>query len=417
MAPSLCDTSIHSTEANTDDSKILTSISPDPLLHAAPSTIPKDNSQEDCSATTTHHVNTEKADAPETPKPPSIKRAMRLSGIPMPTLPPKPILPVELENFQINYSNYSNYSSTIHTGAFSQQLDAYLTSLRQDYQRQLQDYESLNAIAKEDPYFSATVVAELDAQDEDPFTLDSFENLMRLHAAKGKDFILARVMTQDPNDETKHYHSYYSAHQINKVLFRTQPDEGLLHRMKARNPLNNMLVVGDVHYYIITAEAINAIKPLPTVRSSSSSILSHSSRMSRCSKLAAQAIATQPASARSSPILGSDCSLFSRGTSPTPFDAELPVSIIPPIMAQSVMLADYEEQLRQRHKTNSPMMSPVSSPSTGPYQRIGASGAKVHFFESTVFFLHAASSNSFFSKPESTLPKLDGDFWPKAEPK
>ncbi|KAF8950270.1 hypothetical protein BGZ52_003102, partial [Haplosporangium bisporale] len=252
--------------------------------------------------------------------------------------------------------------STIHTGAFSQQLDAYLTSLRQDYQRQLQDYESLNAIAKEDPYFSATVVAELDAQDEDPFTLDSFENLMRLHAAKGKDFILARVMTQDPNDETKHYHSYYSAHQINKVLFRTQPDEGLLHRMKARNPLNNMLVVGDVHYYIITAEAINAIKPLPTVRSSSSSILSHSSRMSRCSKLAAQAIATQPASARSSPILGSDCSLFSRGTSPTPFDAELPVSIIPPIMAQSVMLADYEEQLRQRHKTNSPMMSPVSSP-------------------------------------------------------
>lgn len=150
----------------------------------------------------------------------------------MPTLPPKPILPAELEDFQIKYTNNS---STIHTGAFSQQLDAYLTSLRQDYQRQLQDYESLKAIIKEDPYFSATVVAELDAQDEDPFTLDSFENLMRLHAAKGKDFILARVTTQDPNDETKHYHSYYSAHQINKVLFRTQPDEGLLHRMKAKN--------------------------------------------------------------------------------------------------------------------------------------------------------------------------------------
>lgn len=150
----------------------------------------------------------------------------------MPTLPPKPILPAELEDFQINFINNRN---TIHTDAFSQQLDAYLISLRQDYQRQLQDYESLKAIVKENPYFSATVVAELDAQDEDPFTLDSFENLMRLHAAKGKDFILARVMTQDPNDETKHYHSYYSAHQINKVLFRTQPDEGLLHRMKARN--------------------------------------------------------------------------------------------------------------------------------------------------------------------------------------
>jgi hypothetical protein len=71
--------------------------------------------------------------------------------------------------------------------------------------------------------------------DEDPFTLDSFENLMRLHAGKGKDFIVARVTTQDPTDENKHYHSYYGAHQINKVLFRTQPDEGLLHRMKARN--------------------------------------------------------------------------------------------------------------------------------------------------------------------------------------
>lgn len=123
-----------------------------------------------------------------------------------------------------------------------------------------------------------------------------------------------------------------------------------------------MLVVGDVHYYIITAEAINAIKPLPAVRSSSSSILSHSSRMSRCSKLAAQAIACQSASARSSPILGSDCSLFSRGVSPIAFDAEPPVSIIPPTMAQRLMLADYEEQLRQRYKTNSPMMSPLSSP-------------------------------------------------------
>ncbi|KAG0080627.1 hypothetical protein BGZ92_000549 [Podila epicladia] len=232
MAPSVCDTSIHSAEAKRD-SKLLASISLDPLLHSAPSTIPKGiDHKDDSITTTTHHAQTEKMDAPETLKPYSIKRVMRLSGIPMPSLPPKPILPTELEDFQ---SNYSNISSTIHKGVFSKQLDAYLASLQQDYQRQLQDYESLKAISKEDSYFSATVVAELDAQDEDPFTLDSFENLMRMHAAKGKDFILARVTTQDPNDESKHYHSYYSAHQINKVLFRTQPDEGLLHRMKARN--------------------------------------------------------------------------------------------------------------------------------------------------------------------------------------
>ncbi|KNE66233.1 hypothetical protein AMAG_10472 [Allomyces macrogynus ATCC 38327] len=55
-----------------------------------------------------------------------------------------------------------------------------------------------------------------------------------------------------PNDETKFYYSYYAAHHINKVLFRTQPEEGLLHRMKAKNPLNNMTIVGDVSYYRIS---------------------------------------------------------------------------------------------------------------------------------------------------------------------
>ncbi|KAF9305960.1 hypothetical protein BGZ74_008181 [Mortierella antarctica] len=312
---------------------------------------------------------------------------MRLSGIPMPSLPPIPILPTELEDFQ---SNYSNISSTIHKGIFSQQLDAYLASLRQDYRRQLQDYESLKATLKEDTYFSATVVDELDAQDEDPFTLDSFENLMRMHAAKGKDFILARVTTQDPNDESKHYHSYYSAHQINKVLFRTQPDEGLLHRMKARNPLNNMLVVGDVHYYIIKAEAVNAIKPLPVVRSSSSSILSHSSRMSRCSKLAAKAIASQSASARSSPILGTDCSLFSRGASPAPFDSESPVSMVPSVMTQSVMMADQEE-LRQKQKPNSPTMPPLSSPCSPIHTNESMPAPGISSRRSSVSSTHSAS--------------------------
>ncbi|KAI9333724.1 hypothetical protein BDR26DRAFT_805798 [Obelidium mucronatum] len=93
------------------------------------------------------------------------------------------------------------------------------------------------------------IVDVIDSMDEDPFTLDSFEKMIRCHAAKGKDFLLARVATVDPQDETRFYYSYYSAHQINKVLFRTQPEEGLLHRMKAKNPLNNMVIMGDVHYY------------------------------------------------------------------------------------------------------------------------------------------------------------------------
>ncbi|KAF9102993.1 hypothetical protein BGX27_010787 [Mortierella sp. AM989] len=260
------------------------------------------------------------------------KRAMILSGIPAPALPPRPVFPSDLENYQAQgHGNGLNPQ-------YNALVQAYISRLRQDYEKQLVEYEDLKNSVKEDTFFSKTVVDELDALDEDPFTLDSFENLMRLHASKNKDFILARVTTQDPNDENKLYHSYYGAHQINKVLFRTQPDEGLLHRMKARNPLNNMLVVGDVHYYIISAEELNAIKPLPAPRSSSSSVSSHSSRMSRCSKLAAQAIASQSASARSSPILGCDVSLFSQTS-----DVESLESIIPASMAMSILKADQED--------------------------------------------------------------------------
>lgn len=87
------------------------------------------------------------------------------------------------------------------------------------------------------------VVDVLDAEDEDPFTLETFESMINLHMDKELDFIigswniitLARVKTVDPDDDSRFYYSYYAAHHINKVLFRTQPDEGLLHRMRAKN--------------------------------------------------------------------------------------------------------------------------------------------------------------------------------------
>ncbi|KAI8905110.1 hypothetical protein EDD86DRAFT_194205, partial [Gorgonomyces haynaldii] len=101
---------------------------------------------------------------------------------------------------------------------------------------------------------SSFVMDVLEAENEDPFTLETLIDLIRMHCEKNIDFILARVTTGDPQDESKFYYSYYAAHHINKVLFRTQPEEGLLHRMRAKNPLNNMVILGDVHYYIITAE-------------------------------------------------------------------------------------------------------------------------------------------------------------------
>ena len=92
----------------------------------------------------------------------------------------------------------------------------------------------------------------MDAKEtEEPFTLEIFDELVKMHMEKGKDFIIARVTTVDPQDPERYYYSYYAAHHINKILFRTQPDQGLLHRMRAKNPLNNMTIVGDVHYYVI----------------------------------------------------------------------------------------------------------------------------------------------------------------------
>lgn len=97
------------------------------------------------------------------------------------------------------------------------------------------------------------IVDVFDCFEEECFTLESFYTLINASKTQGKDFLLAKVTTHD-TDTDKIYYSYYSAFQINKVLFRTQPEEGLIHRMSSRNPLNNMKIVGDVEYYKISVE-------------------------------------------------------------------------------------------------------------------------------------------------------------------
>jgi len=96
-------------------------------------------------------------------------------------------------------------------------------------------------------FYQTQLVDVIEAQNEDPFTLESFESLIIAHAERGKDFILARVITADPQDSTKFYYSYYAAHHINKVLFRTQPAEGLLHRMRAKNV--KLLIISFVLFF------------------------------------------------------------------------------------------------------------------------------------------------------------------------
>eukprot|EP00835_Amoeboradix_gromovi_P004876 NODE_411_length_9170_cov_0.431154.p2 type:complete len:348 gc:universal NODE_411_length_9170_cov_0.431154:299-1342(+) len=111
----------------------------------------------------------------------------------------------------------------------------------------------------------------LDANNEDPFSLDSYKELVLAHCDAEKDYIVARVITMDPKDSSRFYYSYYPGHMINKVLFRTQPEEGLLHRMKAKNPLNNMTIVGDVFYYAISHKEVEKIKKELMVESTNTS--------------------------------------------------------------------------------------------------------------------------------------------------
>ena len=96
-----------------------------------------------------------------------------------------------------------------------------------------------------------------DASEEDTFTLDSFETLIHTYRPLSKAFLLARVITVDPSQPEHLYYSYYSAHHLNKVLFRTEPEKGLLHRMKSRNPLNNLVISGDVHYFAVQPDAVD----------------------------------------------------------------------------------------------------------------------------------------------------------------
>lgn len=119
----------------------------------------------------------------------------------------------------------------------------------------------------------------LDAANEETFTLETFESLIRNARRAGKAFLLARVTTVDPKNLSRLYYSYYSAYQINKVIFRTQPEEGLLHRMRSKNPLNNMSIVGDVHYFAISNQEFDrawklqdALKEQRSVLRSSASI-------------------------------------------------------------------------------------------------------------------------------------------------
>lgn len=91
----------------------------------------------------------------------------------------------------------------------------------------------------------------VDAEESEPFTLETFRKSITDSLKAGKEYILAKVTTSDPTNASSLYNYYYSAFEINKILFKYEAERHLLHRMKVRNPMNNMFIMGQVYYYKI----------------------------------------------------------------------------------------------------------------------------------------------------------------------
>ena len=114
-------------------------------------------------------------------------------------------------------------------------------------------------------------------QDDEPFTLETFDSLQHSHQRAKTNLILARVQTSNyiiSNSlissiitsslllETKFY--YYDAHSLNKCLFRALGIKNdYLFRIMALSPLTNEDMIGDVIYYQLIASPSEEAKSAP----------------------------------------------------------------------------------------------------------------------------------------------------------
>lgn len=99
---------------------------------------------------------------------------------------------------------------------------------------------------------------------EDSFCIETFSDLIDQHRRANKQFILARVQTLD--EKGNEYSSFYSAFELNKILFQTQlyNKQKLIHRMQVLNPLTNTDIIGPVLYFAVDAPLNEP--PSPTVQ-------------------------------------------------------------------------------------------------------------------------------------------------------
>lgn len=90
----------------------------------------------------------------------------------------------------------------------------------------------------------------IDATNEEPFLLETLEQLIANHQALDKKFIIARAETVNSGAQSPYF--YYAAHQLNKVIFRKYgPESEYLFRLYSLNPLTNTEISGDLHYFMV----------------------------------------------------------------------------------------------------------------------------------------------------------------------
>lgn len=100
-------------------------------------------------------------------------------------------------------------------------------------------------------YKDTRLVSTVPATTDEPFSLESLQDLIIDHEIQGKHLYIARVGTlMDPADAKSARFFYYAATELNKLIFRTFGENGAyLFRMHALNPLTNTEMVGNVDYY------------------------------------------------------------------------------------------------------------------------------------------------------------------------
>lgn len=101
------------------------------------------------------------------------------------------------------------------------------------------------------------VIDHIALDDDEPFTLEQWHHLSKAYEEQNKNLIIAKVdiiseqaLTADQPSKQRSY--YYSAYQLNKVIFRQYGVKGqFLFRLCALNPLTNSEMVGDVQYFVV----------------------------------------------------------------------------------------------------------------------------------------------------------------------